>query len=496
MPPAMTGLEKVHAAFVSGAGEAGIRSVQMFLDGQEVTASAAVDSLRVAYSPGEKLAPGTHAAKVIVVDSLGRSFVKEWSFEVASPEKVEVIAFFSDALAIDLDPLPRRMFATTLRLAGTTLPGAEVSVRVGEDLATRVIAGSNGRFSAEVELARGQNELTIAATQLDNGDQGVELRRRIEQVALASIVPARPPTTWTGEHDAGRDVPVAQHLPPATITHEPVVVIHPPEAADPTLPRRPADERVATRVETAPVPEISFEIPGDGDDDDPPPPPVGEVVITKPTNGEGLRADHVTVLGRAPAGWHVIVLVDGDQRGSDTANPAGHFTMSRVELGSAGDHELVAEATSVEGQVLHSAAVAVHVAGPAALGASPLAGQRLSILSPARGTTTSRDTSLRVEGVAWDGAQVDIEVNGRVVVTEIAGINGRFVADVPLEAGSNLLVVEAGSQDGGRLERSQAFAITAQSAARPRQIAEAPIPIRGGPPRGFPTLPAGTHARP
>ena len=73
----------------------------------------------------------------------------------------------------------------------------------------------------------------------------------------------------------------------------------------------------------------------------------------------------------------------------------------------------------------------------------------------------------RIEGIAWEGAFVEIEVNGRLVATEVARHGGRFVVEVPLERGANQVLVEAYDSDGTRSLRSRLHGIRrTDSAAR------------------------------
>ncbi|WHY66375.1 lamin tail domain-containing protein [Neobacillus sp. SuZ13] len=58
-------------------------SVQMWLDGNELTAPAAtISKTQVKYTPEEELALGVHTVKVIAKDVKGNEAVKEWTFEV------------------------------------------------------------------------------------------------------------------------------------------------------------------------------------------------------------------------------------------------------------------------------------------------------------------------------------------------------------------------------------------------------------------------------
>jgi hypothetical protein len=236
-------------------------------------------------------------------------------------------------------------------------------------------------------------------------------------------------------------------------TEGPRLDVRPPvtlEPVDPALARSP---RGALPAGLEPRPEAG-------------PPVADDVVITKPEDGDELVADHVTVLGRAPAHWHVTVLVSGVARGHDTANPAGHFTVPNVALPE-GESELVAEARSPDGQALLRSD-AVRVSRPAAAPLDPVAGglvaaaraPRLELVSPGRRVSSSREAVLRLEGLAWDGASIEVEVNGRLAATDVAMPSGRFAVAVPLEPGGNSLMVEASDLRTGDSVRSSLLLVT------------------------------------
>jgi hypothetical protein len=203
-------------------------------------------------------------------------------------------------------------------------------------------------------------------------------------------------------------------------------------------------------------------------------------VITKPGAGESVRNDRVTVLGLAPAGWQVVVSVNGRARGSDVANPAGHFTIAQVRLDE-GPNRLVAEAkASGSGELVSSEPVEIQ---------SGSAGTLLSLDNPPRGNLTVRSPAWRLEGRARPGAELEVEVNGLLVMTGLAGPDGGFALQVPLEAGLNRVVVEAFDAEGFGSERSRPLGI--RRAGNPRR---GQVQVVGSPPLVRPQLPG--HTRP
>lgn len=452
----------IFAEYSSELGASNVREVRLVVDGREVTDEATVTPLRVTYAPAEPLPEGQHVARVEVVDGLGRTFIKEWQFTV-EPQAPVLDEVWSEELLIELQRPPRRVRDQKLALAGWTQPGAEVIVRRDGAEASRVLASESGRFTAHVGLDEGDNALALVARRLGDGDEGPEVSLRVERIVEKPRAEeddghvTKPPT---------RRIPVPRVGPPRVVLASSGFLLDPsqalpqwpkePETVPPSrLERPPRAPRAGADVDTsAPSDATPIEMPG-GDD----PKPVGEVIITKPNDGEMLRQDHVTVLGRAPAGWRVAILVDGRHEGEDVANPAGHFTVPRVELGP-GEHELVAEAES-EGLVLRSRPVNVSVESPRFM----LAPDTIALTSPTRPTSVARASVQRVSGQAWDGAEIEIEVNGRIVAREIAGLSGRFDVDVPLEPGLNLLRVEAMSSDLARVARSREYAVSASGRA-------------------------------
>lgn len=493
VPETQPATRPIYAEFTSELGAADVREVRLVVDGRDVTADAAITPLRVTYAPAEPLAAGEHVARVVVVDSLGREWAKEWSFQVepASPILEQV---WSEELLVEIERPPRRVRQPQVALRGWTQPGAEIVLRRDGGEVERVLASASGRFQASIALNAGDNAISLVARRLDTGDEGAEIALRVERILEKPRVDdddglvTKPPQ---------RRIPVPRIGPPRAVLADSGLLLDPSSA-----PRFPeAGARAPARLERPPrAPATADDVGGRAPQDAEPislpeqpgdPEPEGEVIITKPDDGDVLRQEHATVLGRAPAGWDVTILVDGMPRGEDRANPAGHFTIPRVEIG-AGAHELVAEA-QLDGSILRSAPVRVEVEAPS----FRLEPASVALTSPQRSGSVARGNVQRVAGMAWDGAEVEIEVNGRVVAREIAGHDGRFDVDVPLESGINLLRVEAVSADLSRTARSAEYAVTSsgRASATPRVPGRAEgvirAPVIGGGSRPRPSLPAG-----
>jgi hypothetical protein len=473
----------IHASYQSLGGEDAVRSVRLLLDGQDVTDKATIGGMHVEFRPEEALVAGSHAAEVIVTDTLGHAWSKQWSFDVLSKAPVEVPALFAGTLLVQLDPLPRRTRLASVRVGGVTQPSVQVVLRVDETEVDRTFSSPSGRFEATVDLPSGENLLQVSALRPTTGEEGDETVARIERVedqAAAAVNPWAPVHAGPLDVDRPRlqgdiaraempaklELPVAEPPAPRERGDAHPVTSRPPRAGEIARGQTPAELEIPAPEPTLPRERHQNTQPPDArgasaGEIELPRPPDDEVVILKPTDGETFRADHVTVLGRAPAGWTVSILVDDEPQGSGTANPMGHFTVPRVML-PPGEHQLIAEAESPDGHVLRSEQVLVRSGEPTRAMA-----KALSLTSPARTASVARDRVQRVEGTAWSGAAIEIEVNGRIAAREIADARGWFSVDVPLEGGLNLLGVEAIGEDGSS-SRVSDMSVQAPAHARTR----------------------------
>jgi hypothetical protein len=465
-PASAAGPVQVFADFASAAGESGVQGARLWIDGEEVTGGAAVSPIRISYALPGDFPTGTHQARVVVVDSLGRSHEKSWSFEV-SEQRPEVVAFFTDRLTLELDALPRRTNLPRLSISGTSLPEVEVELRRDGLLVARTETSHSGRFSLPLDLDAGENDLSLTALRPLTGEEGRPVHLRLQRRLLTDLLQETGPREARALPRRGeRETPDAPAGP-----------------ADRSLPGGDPETVEARRSELPPAgaqrgrrdapdaPE-DRELPHDEVD--------ALIVITKPGAGESVRNGRVTVLGLAPAGWQVVVSVNGRARGSDVANPAGHFTIAQVRLDE-GPNRLVAEAkASGSGELVSSEPVEIQ---------SGSAGTLLSLDNPPRGNLTVRSPAWRLEGRARPGAELEVEVNGLLVMTGLAGPDGGFALQVPLEAGLNRVVVEAFDAEGFGSERSRPLGI--RRAGNPRR---GQVQVVGSPPLVRPQLPG--HTRP
>lgn len=75
---------EIYAKFREFIGNIIVDSIQIFLDGQEVTDSCAVTSRKVSYLPPHPLKNGNHGVKIRVTNNFGFTSILSWSFSIES----------------------------------------------------------------------------------------------------------------------------------------------------------------------------------------------------------------------------------------------------------------------------------------------------------------------------------------------------------------------------------------------------------------------------
>jgi predicted heme/steroid binding protein len=140
----------VTATYVDPEISAGIVAATITIDGTDFSAFATFDDTTFDWSLPFAFSDGPHTAVVTIFDGAGFSTSKTWSFTVDT--KAPSLAVTSPAYALT------RTALTTV--SGTTEPGATVTVNG----ASTIVNATTGRFSHDIVLAEGANNITVVAT--------------------------------------------------------------------------------------------------------------------------------------------------------------------------------------------------------------------------------------------------------------------------------------------------------------------------------------------
>ena len=173
--PTVNSQEVLADALISGVfdtdtGSIDVNSVQVYVNGQDVTGSSAITNNFFSYQPTQPLSPGQHQVQVEYSNTQGQRRVASWSFTVETPQP---------ALAIDsvthnaTEPLSQD--ATLLTTVNGT-PGVQASVLLVENgSVVRVVQAeevATGVYVASYSLtASNVSTETIAVGELQRGDQ-------------------------------------------------------------------------------------------------------------------------------------------------------------------------------------------------------------------------------------------------------------------------------------------------------------------------------------
>ncbi|NYE05907.1 putative cell wall-binding protein [Bacillus niacini] len=153
-----------------------------------------------------------------------------------------------------------------------------------------------------------------------------------------------------------------------------------------------------------------------------------------------------TVTGEAEAGSKVEVKADGTIIGSSTAGQDGKFTVT-IPVQKAGT-EVEVTATDKAGNVSAAAKVVVK-----------------DVTSPVKPTVndvTDKDTM--VSGQAEAGSKVEVNVNGAVIGSGTAGVDGKFTVTIPVQKAETKLVIIAADEAGNV---SDGFIVTVKDVTAP-----------------------------
>ena len=163
------------------AGQLDPTSVRLFVDGQEVTRSTAVDAKNVTFNPRVDMAAGRHQVHLLAKDDWG-DVNQVWSFETMQQAQAAPIGPMTLNVT---NPTNNSQVAKTFTITGTTRPGATVNMSLtpntkvlggflgvkGQTVNSQTTATSNGafRFNVNSPYKRG-TEIDISLTAADGSE--------------------------------------------------------------------------------------------------------------------------------------------------------------------------------------------------------------------------------------------------------------------------------------------------------------------------------------
>jgi methionine-rich copper-binding protein CopC/prenyltransferase beta subunit len=162
---------EISIAFSDAASEINTSSVQVKIDGADVTAEAVITDSQLTYIPATELAAGSHTIVFSVSDSSGNNLTRTWSFTI-EPPVIEPTATVTEAVS----PTP-------------DVPSGSLS-----GLAS--ILDSDGRLTGDFQAASGDNKLELS---LAPGTQARDaLNQPLEDIIIDILenVPA-PESGWS-----------------------------------------------------------------------------------------------------------------------------------------------------------------------------------------------------------------------------------------------------------------------------------------------------------
>jgi hypothetical protein len=125
------------------------RSVQLWLDGNDVTDRARVSAAGFSYTPAAALQSGSHTVRVTGRDVTGANFSGEWSFVVIHSSATEIHLTIGE-------PLPEARVGRRFVVQGNTIANSEIRVTAGSR------SGANGQFSGDTTAdAHGDFQMSV-----------------------------------------------------------------------------------------------------------------------------------------------------------------------------------------------------------------------------------------------------------------------------------------------------------------------------------------------
>ncbi|MCB9596210.1 MAG: hypothetical protein H6719_26040 [Sandaracinaceae bacterium] len=428
---------------IRGRAEPGAEIV-ISVDGAEVGRTTANASGAWTFTPMMSLTPGSH---VIEVDANG-------SRGTTASESVTVMIDVGTTVSIDEPSSGATVGDTTPRIAGRAEPGATVVIEVDGVMVDTVTADSTGAWESTpaTPLADGAHTIDVTAT-----DAAGNTATDSVTVTIDSTLPAldierpanmgftnqvRPVVEGTADPGASVEVSIDGAVV-ATVTADASGHWTYASAADlgegeHTVSASTTDAAGRTASDTH-----TFTV-----DTTPP-----ALSILSPEEGERLASARPAISGTGEPGTVVEVLVDGAVVGTVVVGDDGTWSYTPTSDLSDGAHTIVARATDAAGnEASEMRDIEIDTGmGPATA---------VSILTPTDGATLTIDPPV-VGGTAPPGSSVEILIDGVVVATVIADLDGNwsYRPASPLGDGEHVVLVNATTPSGDRASDSVRFEI-------------------------------------
>jgi hypothetical protein len=174
-------------------------------------------------------------------------------------------------------------------------------------------------------------------------------------------------------------------------------------------------------------------------------------VITQPVSGALVRGNRPVLGGSAPPNVTIKVNIDGVLACTTNADANGTWLCAPNNPLTDGSHSATATATSAVGKTSVASAPISFRVNTQPPGAP-------TILEPVDGSTTASSDTLRVSGTAEPGAFVAISMDGAIICTVTADVDGNWSCSpsVSLTGGAHTVSVRASNVNGaGPVTNSQ-----------------------------------------
>lgn len=173
------------------------------------------------------------------------------------------------------------------------------------------------------------------------------------------------------------------------------------------------------------------------------------VAITSPAEGSTIRDATPEIRGTGEPGASVVVTVDGMLVGTTTVGADGTWVVSVPSSLANGPHDARAEATDALGNTADATSTFTVDATTT-----------VEIDAPASGSTT-RDDTPTITGTAAPGARVEVRVDGMLVGTVTAAVDGTWSVEVttPLADGTHTAEATATDGDGNVATDTSTFTV-------------------------------------